>query len=233
MENLEWIHDAFSTERLSVYRLQAGSDDLSEILRLYNYNLALSQSFYPLLQNIEIAIRNNINHALIDYYQEDIDTQSTLHDKINPGDPQLHHSWLELPGLLEYRERVKVQQNVDYIFKKHSPVTSGKIIANLNFGFWSRLFEAKYEQKIWHKIIKNVFPHAPALKRTRKEMAKRFNRFTDLRNRIFHHEPIFKKHNLIQIHDEILETLGWMQPELAEVTKKQDTFPQIYKEEAI
>jgi len=230
MEDLAWMHNAFSTERLGAYFTHADTDDLIEALRLYRWNLALSQSFYPLLQNIEIALRNNLNHALTLQYKLDIDAHGALYLKINPDDSQLHRSWLELPGLLEYRERIKVQQSADYIFKKQHPVTAGKVVANLNFGFWTKLFDSKYEKKIWHKVVKEVFPFAPATMRTRKKMAIRFNRFMNLRNRVFHHEPIFNKPNLKQIHDELLETLEWMQPKLANLTKDIDNFQVVYSQ---
>lgn len=42
-------------------------------------------------------------------------------------------------------------------------VTTGKIIANLNFGFWTNLCMKKYSASIWNKkqCFKSVFVHYP------------------------------------------------------------------------
>jgi hypothetical protein len=68
----------------------------------------------------------------------------------------------------------------------------------------------------------------PNSQRTRKTLSTRFNRIRTLRNRIFHHGRIIHWKDLPQQHTEILEAIGWISPELKELTEKLDTFPATY-----
>ena len=50
----------------------------------------------------------------------------------------------------------------------------------------------------------------------------------DLRNRVFHHEPIWHRANLAKQHDEILETIAWINPSMAGLVRITDSFPETY-----
>jgi len=49
-----------------------------------------------------------------------------------------------------------------------------------------------------------------------------------LRNRVSHHEPIWHNPRLPLQHGEVLETIRWISPELADVVGLIDRFPAIY-----
>lgn len=221
-----------SVERLKAYEEKLATNDHKVIFQHYLWNIELSKSLYPLLQNIEVALRNAIHKAILDHYSIQIEEYHQLRKRVNPFADSNHYdgeAWFELPELLDHSEKNKVKSTIHYLKKKKSPVTTGKIIAELNFNFWSKLFDSKYEQILWRKIIKQVFPHAPSHERTRKSLSLHFNRFTDLRNRIFHHEPIYYKENLPLLHDQILQIIGWINPDLEKLTLKSDTFEEVYK----
>jgi len=54
------------------------------------------------------------------------------------------------------------------------------------------------------------------------------NRIRKLRNRIFHHGRIIHWKKLSQQHQEIIESIGWISPELREMAEALDTFQSTY-----
>lgn len=58
----------------------------------------------------------------------------------------------------------------------------------------------------------------------------RLNEIRRLRNRVFHYEPIWHRRDLGQSHDEIVETVGWLNQAAREVLVATDRFSQVYGE---
>ena len=73
-----------------------------------------------------------------------------------------------------------------------------------------------------------VFPSMPQGIRKRRTISGRLNSIRRLRNRVFHYEPIWHWKNLSKQHDEILETIAWINPHMADLVKITDRFPEIY-----
>jgi hypothetical protein len=65
--------------------------------------------------------------------------------------------------------------------------------------------------------------------RIRKNLSKRLNRVRTLRNRIFHHEPIWHWRDLHNQHADILETITWVNPAMTVFAEQFDRFDEIYK----
>jgi hypothetical protein len=61
-------------------------------------------------------------------------------------------------------------------------------------------------------MLNAAFPHLPKTCRVRKDIHTRYNHFRNLRNRIFHYEPIWAQSDLVGDHDRILEVTGWISP---------------------
>jgi len=74
--------------------------------------------------------------------------------------------------------------------------TTGKVIAELKFVFWQKLFTGRHDVRLWEPHIAAAFPQAP----TMAAAALRHRIYTDLetlrnlRNRLAHHEPVFTRH---------------------------------------
>lgn len=49
-----------------------------------------------------------------------------------------------------------------------------------------------------------------------------------LRNRVFHHEPIWRWSNLPQRYAELEETIGWFEPELSHILPDAHTFNEVH-----
>ena len=78
-----------------------------------------------------------------------------------------------------------------------------------------------------HFLAQQAFPHAPRGERDLKKLDARWRRIRDLRNRVFHHERIIHFADLAAQHSTILETIGWISPELLDMTRAIDRFPAV------
>ena len=106
------------------------------------------------------------------------------------------------------------------------------MIAELSFGFWTSLFNLEYERSLVHKLLKDrkrFFPALSRSKRKRKTLSSRMNGIRNLRNRVFHHEPVWHWSDLVNHHDKILEGIHWINPPLKEYVEHLDRFRDIYR----
>lgn len=149
------IIKALSRERLETYRL-APTDLINDLVQRYLYNIELSQFLYPALSLLEITLRNHLNYAI---------------DKFIKPDWLIEEAKTNVPSILlpfEHGLLVQAYQNLKKpfydkngnIIKKE--ITAGKLITELNFGFWVNLCNDKYNPTIWMKkptIFDEVFPY--------------------------------------------------------------------------
>jgi len=203
------LRRAISHERLDAYRQRGSSNDDSELFAHYAWNMALSESLYTPLQCLEVSLRNSIYDAATAHFKTD--------------------TWFDLPDVLSPQEINKVQEAKSTLIKCNKPPDAGKLIPELTFGFWTSLFDVRYEKILWPWLLKPVVPNMPRHIRIRKNLSKRLNRIRTLRNRIFHHEPIWHWRDLHGQHTEIQETITWINPAMTVFTEQFDRFDEIYK----
>lgn len=197
-----------SEDRLYGYTTRyAQSIDLDPI-KIYKWNVALAESLYPLLEIVEVGLRNSINEAVAEHY----------------ADPD----WLLDSQILSVKEHAKVQESREkYQAKYNKEPKIGKIISDLNLGFWVSLLDKRYDNKLWHQIIRQTFPFMPKNIRDRKHASLRFSKIRALRNRVFHFEPIWHWKDLLQQHDEIVEAIKWIDPALQDLVQI-ERFNEVY-----
>lgn len=173
-------------------------------LRLYLWNIHLSESLYQSLYFLEITFRNALVGAITKAFGL--------------------AEWPLEYELLAEKEASKVINVIYELEKRKKEVTSDGIIAELTFGFWTSLLDKRYEQVLWPQIITETFPFMPREIRTRKTLSKRFNRIRLLRNRVFHYEPIWHWKDLKQQYGELVDALMWLEPKAAELLKQECRF---------
>jgi hypothetical protein len=100
---------------------------------------------------------------------------------------------IESPNLQKTRAKNKLQRRAE-------TATPDKIVAELTFGFWSSLFNGSFQSVLW-KDLRLVFPRCPKRQRQRHAIASALNQIRNLRNRIFHHEPLFADHPANRVVD--------------------------------
>jgi Abi-like protein len=201
-EQIEKIINLLSRDRFEACRYRGEDDECT--LRRVIWNTALSEALYSPLQGLEVAVRNSIHIAISDLF----------------GGPD----WILKPGsYLRKSEREMMEDAIDHLNNWRRPITPGFMISELKFGFWTSLFDVHYD-KLWHKIIKMVFPAMPTAIRTRKETSRRINSVRHLRNAVSHHHSIWHWRDLKDRHSEIYLLLDWIEPEFASFIRRQDRF---------
>lgn len=198
-----------SRVRLFRYLVAAGQDfDLA--LSLYEKNVLLSQAVFGFLHGLEVAVRNSIHHAL----SQDLNKMNWIQDHLQLPWPDPAPSHLDL-----------TQPMLDMLTQAHKKIGAtasvGKVIAELNFGFWADLIGARYDS-IWRKSLHKAFPHAHV---PRKIIHWRLESIRNLRNRIAHHEPIITSTNTLctgrfdETHmslNALVECVNWVSPATAD-----------------
>lgn len=109
-----------SPARLNKYA-QASGYEKAKTLRLYQYNIKLSQRFYGVIGMFEIMLRNAINAHYKQYFNDD-------NWIINQARPN---------GLLEQEasEIVRIQRT----YTNMGVYNNDKMVASFTFGFWTYL----------------------------------------------------------------------------------------------
>jgi hypothetical protein len=115
--------------------------------------------------------------------------------------------------------------------EKNKELTSGRIISELSFGFWSFLLSGLYQQKIWNRYIKQIVPNMPRKITKRNILSRDFNTIKNLRNKVFHFDTIIEMNNLFDIHKQILEFIYWLNEDVYNLTLEFDEFEYIYNNE--
>ena len=198
---------AVSGARIAPYRsghIQSGS----EAYGTYAWNIALCESLYPALNCLEVSLRNSIHEAAT----REFGVANWLLSR-------LHRNELEPLTRLS-----------NDLGRKLQPNGINDLIANLNLGFWISLFRRRYEQVLWPKLLEPVFPHCSKSQLTRQNVYARLDKIRLLRNRVFHHEPVWNWVDLPEQHALTLETIGWISPAILEMTILLDRFPGVYTE---
>lgn len=198
------IEGILHTERIDAYR-QDGADSKLTLAR-YLLNMALSESLYPTLQFAEIALRNAVHRELTTHYSTD--------------------AWYDSPlAQLTSWQQDKVTEAKAALGRSRKPLTPGRIVAELTFGFWTGFFNNPHARTgIGAFLSRSAFPHAPSTEQVRHLLDRRWQDIRDLRNRVFHHERILHWTDLGARHQAILEIIRWMSPELHDLTNSLDRF---------
>lgn len=188
--NGERVKGTLSSPRLSTYEREASN--LDGALELYLWNANVSGAFFPCLHICEVTIRNAVSEVLF-----------KLHGNQWPWDNGFINT---LPNpKYGYNPRNNLQQARD----KLSDVN--KVIPELNFVFWQKMFTSRHDDQLWLPHFRTTFPHADAsvaIQALRGEIYNDLEKIRKLRNRIAHHEPIFRR-KLNENYEVIIKIIGY------------------------
>ncbi len=195
-----------SEPRLTYYEYYLNCKTPAEKLSAYFAYQELSSYFLPIIQLIEISMRNAIDMELVKKFG--CDWYSII--------PQSETS----KQLVAYAKS-KLPNQPD----------RNDVICRLTLGFWIYMLDAEYRNTqlscyIWSDDVqKNVFPLAynilnPKTRMSVKAIFDDMQKVLELRNRLFHHEPIWKGHNcnshekatfnVIKNYDFLKRVLKWI-----------------------
>lgn len=159
---------SLSKERIGSYKRAAGGD-IAKAVELHMWNTRVSGSFYGPLQFVELALRNAVHDRMSATY----------------GPSWLRPSRSPNSKILNEKEARRVSEARAQLRQRKKKPTAGRVVAELNFGFWVALFANRYDN-LWHSKLAHMFSSRPR----RREVHEALTHLRDLRNRIAHHEPI-------------------------------------------
>ncbi|WP_375454741.1 hypothetical protein [uncultured Methylobacterium sp.] len=92
--------------------------------------------------------------------------------------------------------------------------TAGKVVAELKFAFWEKIFSAGQDARLWIPHMRTAFPAVDPVKPIPVLRAEAYDALwhvRKLRNRIAHHEPIFTRDIAVE-YARIHDIISWRSP---------------------
>ena len=215
------LERSISSSRISTYKSNGHTE--IETIADYVLNAKISQNFYFLLQNLEVSLRNAIYESFKKNYPNSDFFYLFENNSFNRYKSKKEkHS----------RECWKMLCGVKYKLKHMQTLSDGKIIAELNFGFWTELLisrDNKYTD-MWRRIFLDVFPNykiKSSIDKDKISIALKIDDIRNFRNRIFHYEPIYNQSDLIKKHIDIFDILTWLNEDMKILNELFDEFKNI------
>jgi len=174
---MQAVKKALSSARMGTYETAAGSADTAEALELYAWNAQVSAALLAPLHVCEVVIRNAVAEAIEVQYGANW-PWSTGFERSLP-DPKFGYS-----------------PRKDLQSARRSATTVGKVIPELKFVFWQKMFTVRYDQRLWDTHLRLALPNldpAKSVSALRLQIYNELEQIRTLRNRIAHHEPIFAR----------------------------------------
>jgi hypothetical protein len=190
--NLERVQ-ALTYARLSNYRSFFGAADDVEVLGLYQWNEDLSAVLFRTISLVEVVLRNRFHYAMSLRYGG-VGGHGSKDWYANVA--LSAHSMSKIRDITHFKRGGKILPRI--------PVPSpDDVVSSLTFGFWPNLLDLKtdlHNQLVdWGPILLDVLPgHRQrqaaywAKLKHRDVLFGRLDLCNELRNRIAHHEPIWK-----------------------------------------
>jgi len=213
--NLKELFSALSPPRINAYKSYFGPNlnDL-EVFGCYQWNESVSHAFFKLLTLIEVVMRNRMHAALSKHYfganKSIIQNAKNNQWLTNPYSTLGHQdscNWYNVTlGNTRLLNNVSLKKihNITHHPRNGTPLTGNKmpspddVVSSLTFGFWSSLVE-KCPNIDWDIILKDIFPKHRTSNSNQwtsnieqQKLSFRLELIRNFRNRLAHHEPIWK-----------------------------------------
>lgn len=220
-----------SASRLQTYYNVFGEEQKYAI-NAYYWNQLLCSSMYPMFQTLEVTFRNALHkhvpnhhpvfnnefwfHPLISHIQDRRIKNMASADK---------NQWVRANG--KRKKWTPSEQLIARMQKNRKKPAD--IVSAMSFGFWCKMLDSEYENVthqdlLWPNMSGFIFPNYP-YEFNRNYIFKALSNARKLRNRVFHHEPVWKikghenadieelLHILNQIYDDCLNIVLWISQE--------------------
>ena len=184
--NYTELKKGLSEQKLNSYNAYLHCKSDEELIASYMVLQSLQEKFYLPFQLVELTLRNNINNAIKEHLSNNGATRKQSNRWYNSV-PKTAPSKKQVDTAKE-----KANREVNGRGANHNDV-----IARLTFGFWVYLLDKPHRNnnagnvshQLWPFLTEKVFPN-----RAGKGIPRLFNDLNNLnklRNRLFHHEPIW------------------------------------------
>ena len=188
---------ALSGVRLEPY-LAAVAGDYERSLALYVWNARMAAALFEEIHYAEVFLRNALAGQL---------------EAIDAANPAASGRWYD-QGFLDEAASTEIAKAREKLIRRRAPLTEGRIIAELPLGFWQGLIVNR-DQRLWERGLYRAFANFPASAGQEHEVVgTAIHKLCDLRNRIAHHEPIFRRDQAAD-HCLITELVSWISADAA------------------
>lgn len=170
------VRQALSVARMTTYDA-AASGDTSLALDLYRWNAEVSGAFMTPLHICEVATRNAVSEVLEGLYGRRWPWSRGFEQSL----PRPTRGYKPLQDLRNARS---------------GQPTLGKVIPELKFVFWQKMFTGRNDARLWIPALRRTFPNigtTQSVQQQRLGIYGDLEQIRKLRNRIAHHEPIFSR----------------------------------------
>lgn len=200
------VEPFISGPRLATYKTFFSPADNVELFGCYLWNKDIVSAFFPLIQLVEVALRNAIHHnatgIIGSYWFDNLATRPS--SGLTPA--QRRNVSYHFDALTTARNQIKRELGLS----ASSVISADRIVAKMTFGFWTNLFRAPFEvnrspQALWPALIRPVFPNLAKGHRTRANAHKQIIAIQTFRNKAFHHEPVWNIGRPATVRDAINE----------------------------
>lgn len=188
---LRGVVSSLSTDRFDSYR-DTGDQEDGDVIARYAWNMAMCSALYPLLNVFEVTLGNRLFQLIGSRYPAGSRPHNTIPCWLDFTIPILTDR--EVRTVAKAKQRLPKPRNGQ---ARH--VTTSRLIAELTLDFWVFLFHEPYEKghrgagaDLWPKMLKSVFPSMAHTERTMEKMLPALEEVRVFRNRVFHHEQIWK-----------------------------------------
>jgi hypothetical protein len=176
---IQAVRNALSLPRIETYEksVVVTGDEGPAAIALYDWNAQISGAFMAPLHICEVVIRNAVSETLTAVYGDRWPWSPVFEASL----PSPHWGY---------------NPRADLTVNSRRQLTTGKVIAELKFVFWQKMFTGRYDVRLWDVHLRRVLPNVDAAKPVaalRQEIYADLERVRFLRNRIAHHEPIFRR----------------------------------------
>jgi hypothetical protein len=207
--HIEVLRARFTPARFDKYVAATHGDPVAA-LRLYEWNAVASGALFVAIGQFEVLLRNALDVELCRYHRQVVGGDGKWWK--DPAMP-LHPDLANL--LVDARRRA---------VRGGAAETHGKVIAELMFGFWRFVLDARHSATLWAPALRHAFPHLRP--KVRIEVYDRVELLNALRNRVAHHEPIHHV-PLDERWQALLTVAGWICPTTAAWIRSSSTVPAV------
>lgn len=207
-----------SAPRLETY-VRAADGAKAHALELYVWNARVCAALMVPAHFAEVATRNAVDQVLTSVYGERWPWDAGFELSVPAGGGGAYSARRDL---IQTREKYP---------------TTGKVIADLRFAFWQKMFTSRHDRRLWEPHIADLFPGAPSTtsaKELRRRIYEDLEVIRKLRNRMAHHEPVFTRnlrHDLSRMYDLVNlrspETGAWVRALTGDVSRLIDDMPAV------
>ncbi|MBM0279829.1 Abi family protein [Micromonospora tarensis] len=180
----------WSPERLAPYRA-ACHGDLAAAVALYRWNAEISAALGTTIGHVEVLLRNALHEEL------------TAWSLRRYGEPAWY---LDPGGVLSDEGRRDVVKARSRATRDGRLETPGRVVAELNLGFWRFLLATRYDGSLWRGCL-----HRAVAGQRRRTVHAAVSRLHEARNRMAHHEPMFNR-PVADLRQSAVEVAGWLCP---------------------